>query len=480
MADNTNNKYIAEKPTEVSLKTPSDFQVTSSKNQQQQESEFGKSSLTECFTNILEKFTTKQANIMGNFAEFLTENQTKNMNKISSEIGKQFNNFNENLTAYKVNRNSGEATISVNPNKSIATGEATISVNPITSRANARIEDGSSTSCDESSQCEKEVKEKRKAKRKRLSSSKSQSKKKHIRDSATSRHQDDEISLYGGSDLDEQIDRLVDKGPNANAKEGSNYDEVSDEDDLIKDIENDFCSVEKTGEPIDNNLAKIINNVVLNPISKDKLLKKLDSHPRPENLNSLRVKKCNREIWSEMVQSKTRSKDLKIQKMQGCILKAVGVISKVTNSLIDLKNNKDVSPNNFRSSLSSIVHECTDSLALLSHVNSTIEQNRRDNIAYCLDSQYRSLRKNVPSESEFLFGDDLPKRIMNLTTNKKLFNTPSNSFNTFKNSKNLYRFPQIPGNRNQNGYQKNFSGQYQKPQNSSQSSYRKHQKQKTN
>ena len=47
--------------------------------------------LTTCFSNILEKFTVNQANIMGNFAEVLAENQSKNMNRISSEIGKQLN-----------------------------------------------------------------------------------------------------------------------------------------------------------------------------------------------------------------------------------------------------------------------------------------------------------------------------------------------------------------------------------------------------
>ena len=41
-----------------------------------------------------------------------------------------------------------------------------------------------------------------------------------------------------------------------------------------------------------------------------------------------------------MLQSKTRSKDLKTQKMQGCILKAIGAIFKVTNKLLKLKKAK--------------------------------------------------------------------------------------------------------------------------------------------
>ena len=97
--------------------------------------------------------------------------------------------------------------------------------------------------------------------------------------------------------------------------------------------------MEQTGEPIGSNLAKIINNVIRTPINKEKLVKKLESHHRPENLDSLKVKKYNTEIWSEMLQSKTRSKDLKTQKLQGCILKAVGVISKVTDTLINLGHN---------------------------------------------------------------------------------------------------------------------------------------------
>ena len=68
------------------------------------------------------------------------------------------------------------------------------------------------------------------------------------------------MSLYGGSDLDDQIDRLVDTPHTAKAKGGCiNVEgEDSDQDDLIKDIENDFNSVEQTGEPIGSNLAKII------------------------------------------------------------------------------------------------------------------------------------------------------------------------------------------------------------------------------
>ena len=127
---------------------------------------------------------------------------------------------------------------------------------------------------------------------------------------------------------------------------------------------------------------------MFNPVSREKLVQKLEKHPRPENLNYL---KCNPEIWSEMLQSKTRSKDLKTQKMQVCILKVVGAISKVTNALIELKNSKNLNTTTPIKNINTMVHDCTDSSVLLSHVDTDLEQNRRDHIAYCLDNQYHAL-----------------------------------------------------------------------------------------
>ena len=58
---------------------------------------------------------------------------------------------------------------------------------------------------------------------------------------------------------------------------------------------------------------------MFDPVNREKLVQKLEKHPRPENLNSLKIKICNPEVWSETFQSKIRSKDLKTQKMQGCV-----------------------------------------------------------------------------------------------------------------------------------------------------------------
>ena len=149
----------------------------------------------------------------------------------------QLKSFNENLSAYKVNRSLGVATINISPNKK-STGAATISVNPVrhTSTANASEED---INCD-NSQGETDM---RKTKRKRLSS-KCQKSKTHVRDIGENRQPPEED---GGSDLDDQIDWLVNTPHIANAKRGRINDEG--------EVKTDLNWVEQTGEPISSNLA---------------------------------------------------------------------------------------------------------------------------------------------------------------------------------------------------------------------------------
>ena len=248
---------------------------------------------------------------MGSFAEVLTNNHTKNVNEINHEIGQKLETFNNSLTAYnKAKGSNGVAAISVNPRN--------------TSRANASVEDDGVSS---SQNCQEEATDTRKGKSQCVTNFNIN--KKAVRETGDSHPPaEDELSLYGGSDLDEQIDdRLVGttntpKVHFANNNHESEPEE-SDEDYLIKDIANDFRAVEKTGSPIGKNVDIIINNVMLSSVNKEKLVQKLEIHPRLENLNSLKIEKCNPEIWSEMLQSKTRSKNLKTQKMQGCVLKAV-------------------------------------------------------------------------------------------------------------------------------------------------------------
>ena len=59
-------------------------------------------------------------------------------------------------------------------------------------------------------------------------------------------------------------------------------------------------------------------------------------------------------------------------------------------------------------------------LTLISHANADIEQSRINRIISAFDTNYLELSKNVPADSEYLFGDDITKRISIINTNNKL------------------------------------------------------------
>ena len=149
-----------------------------------------------------QKFTIKQVDIIGGFAEVLTKNGAKNINKISNEIGKKLENFNDSLTAYnKAKRSTGVVTFSINPDKTKTTQAATININSkSTSRANASVEDDGSSS--NSHDCQEDANDTRKGKRTRVTNFNIN--KKLVRETGDSHPlPEDELSLYGGSDLDQ-------------------------------------------------------------------------------------------------------------------------------------------------------------------------------------------------------------------------------------------------------------------------------------
>ena len=83
-----------------------------------------------------------------------------------------------------------------------------------------------------------------------------------------------------------------------------------------------------------------------------------DSHPPEEDELS--------EKWSASIKNQIqRSENTKDAR---CILKAVGAISKVTNTLIELKNAKNLNTTTLSKNLSTMVHDSTDSPALPSQI----------------------------------------------------------------------------------------------------------------
>lgn len=76
-------------------------------------------------------------------------------------------------------------------------------------------------------------------------------------------------------------------------------------------------------------LLIIIKNVIYNHINSGKLW-------ILENVETLRIKKCNSDIWSRIILPKTRSKFAKTPNLQICILKGIGLIAEATDFFISI------------------------------------------------------------------------------------------------------------------------------------------------
>ena len=74
-----------------------------------------------------------------------------------------------------------------------------------------------------------------------------------------------------------------------------------------------------------------------------------------------------------------------------------------------------------------MVHSSTESNALLGNVNAEFEQNWHGQVVACLDSQYKPLGRNANPESQLLLGNDVTKRVMTITENKKSLQNENSS-----------------------------------------------------
>ena len=176
----------------------------------------------------------------------------------------------------------------------------------------------------------------------------------------------------------------------------------------------------------------------------------MKTYKKPQNCSVLLVKKCNKEIWQERMNAQDRNKDLKVQKVQGAVLKGAFAIGEDTNTLINLKNNKDISSNKLRLQLSNLIKIFTESLTFLGIANFEGDNIRRQYLSKILPPKLAPLTKDVPTPSEFLLGNNVNDRIGIIEASQNMLQTYSNSpYN--KSSKNLQRFPKNPGNQNK-GY----------------------------
>ena len=132
--------------------------------------------------------------------------------------------------------------------------------------------------------------------------------------------------------------------------------------------------------------------------------------------------------------ARERSLDLEIQKSQNLISKAAYSILKAAELTISAtKSKKDR-----KTALKTILTNTTDALGLITTANVNTNKMRRDLILKKLAPEQRIIGKNIPTDDNLLFGENMPKRLTEAASASKLKMKPYESnFKPF--SKNDYR-----------------------------------------
>ena len=132
--------------------------------------------------------------------------------------------------------------------------------------------------------------------------------------------------------------------------------------------------------------------------------------------------KCDGEIWrGDILNTSRRSNDIVLQKIHMHTVKAACAMTDVCEQIMKMNLKFD--------QCREMITRVIDALALLGVVTAEINQFRSEQMKDQLPTKMQPLTKNAPSECEWLFGNDLSKRINQLNSmNSALIKTSISSY----------------------------------------------------
>lgn len=200
----------------------------------------------------------------------------------------------------------------------------------------------------------------------------------------------------------------------------------------------DELSEEKCGPEVTENLAKVVDKLLRTKLTEEKLKEKQNLYFRPKNCEAMVPTRVNSEIWQQLLPH-TRSQDIRMQKVQGLLLKGLMPLTQLTNTLLQLPE-KVTNENR-----ESIVKQALDALTLIAQANGELNQRRREVIKPDLNHQYQQLCNDQVPITSWLFGDELAKTCQDITNTNRVSQkvSGSGSHRPHRNQKyrRHYRFP---------------------------------------
>jgi len=183
------------------------------------------------------------------------------------------------------------------------------------------------------------------------------------------------------------------------------------EQELWAEVMEEYEKDEELGKEIIPPLRSTAKVMWLKKLDADKLKNKLQATKIPENCKFMKVKQCNKFIWSL---AKCRSEDIKVQAIQQSLVKSQVCVLRAAEALSNAAKADDKTPD-YREVLSLL----RESIGFAGHSNQNLNQYRRELYRASIPTAMHSITKDVPEEDELLFGDDLEKRAQEVQNTSK-------------------------------------------------------------
>ena len=192
---------------------------------------------------------------------------------------------------------------------------------------------------------------------------------------------------------------------------GTESKESDDDEELLKEIEQEYDCTDKTGPDVNKNPANIINKRYAGKLTENKLKEKLELelYARPSNFEKLKAPEVNHEIWGKL-KTPQKTRDLLMANVQKTVIKATVAVVEVTNELLQKKPSAD------------IIRKLTDSIALMGHATYELSLRKRDLMRPSIYKELRSLCNQQIPVTDQLFGNDVQNSLKTIKECNKIAN----------------------------------------------------------
>ena len=199
-----------------------------------------------------------------------------------------------------------------------------------------------------------------------------------------------------------QLSYDIDKILHSNAEPSTSQEKPAGQTDDFQNFVMEFSTSEKTGPPINDDLAKIVNTLLSDKLSKLKIDELTEKYSRPENCEYLVAPKTNKAVWNQLRENSKKA-DMGLQKCQQFFMGSVYAILQACNS--SSGPTREI-----------LVHALVLSLS----GNRELNLRRREFMKPDLNTQFTSLCSASTPVTKELFGDDVSKEIDELSKANQL------------------------------------------------------------